>query len=38
MGKYFKMFLRFIIVTIIVGTMVLILRGIYNFARKVRGS
>lgn len=38
MGKYFKLFLRFIVVTIIIGMMVLILRGIYNLARKIRGS
>lgn len=35
MGKYFKMFLRFIIITIIIGTIILILRGVYNLAKKI---
>lgn len=38
MGKIFKAILKFIVITIIVGLIVLLLRGIYNFIRKVRGS
>ena len=38
MGRIFKAILKFIIITIIVGLIALLLRGIYNFAKKVRGS
>lgn len=38
MGKIFKAILKFIVITIVVGLIALLLRGIYNFAKKVRGS
>lgn len=38
MSKIFKAILNFIVITIIVGLIALLLRGIYNFAKKVRGS
>ena len=34
MGRIFKAILKFIVITIIVGLIVLLLQGIYNFAKK----
>lgn len=38
MGRIFKAILKFIVITIVVGLIALLLRGIYNFAKKIRGS
>ena len=34
MGRIFKAILKFIVITIIVGLITLLLRGIYNFVKK----